>query len=457
MYSSGKPFGFWSAVLLGVGAMVGAGIFALMGQAGSVAGAAVWQSFLYGGLVAALSGYSFGRLGARYPSAGGLVEYLVRGYGDSYFAGSAAVLLYVSGLLALALIAKAFGSYASALVLGETSRWVVDGFALAVVGLLTWINLNGPGEVSRIENAFVVSKVLVLVSFVAIGLAYVQPDRLAPSEYPDQLHVAASIGFTFFAFEGFRVITNTAEDMPHPAVQLPRAMLTAIALVAVLYVLMSVVVFGNLDVPQVIAARDYALAQAAEPVFGTTGFVVVGIVAMISTASAINANLYAVTNVTYQMARYGELPQAFRRPIAHSREGLLISAGTVAAMVPSFDLTSLAVAGSVTILLVHIAVHAGHWRLTRETGAARPLIGLALVANAGVVLAVVGFQLAHHPRSLLYLGGFVLLAVLLETVLRRVTGRELRSRPRWGHRRSGRSPVPADNEVLQGAGEDGHD
>lgn len=115
MYKSGKPFGFFSAVLLGVGAMVGAGIFALLGQAGSVAGSAVWASFVYGGLVAALSGYSFGRLGAAYPSAGGLVEYLVRGFGGGYLAGSCSVLLYISGLLALTLIAKAFGSYACVL------------------------------------------------------------------------------------------------------------------------------------------------------------------------------------------------------------------------------------------------------------------------------------------------------------------------------------------------------
>ena len=419
MYKSGKPIGFWSAVLLGIGAMVGAGIFALLGQAGSVAGSAVWESFLFGGVVAALSGYSFGRLGARFPSAGGLVEYLVRGFGGGFFAGAGAVLLYISGLLALALIAKAFGSYACAVLIGDTSRLAVDLLALGIIGVFTAVNLRGPGEVATIENVVVGVKVAVLIAFIAVGAFYIVPDRLAVTGYPDQLHIAASIGFTFFAFEGFRVITNTAEDMSDPAVQLPRAMMTAIAVVAVLYVMISLVVFGNLDVDQAIAARDYALARAAQPVFGTMGFTVVAIVAMISTASAINANLYAVTNITYQMARYGELPEAFGRPIRHSREGLLISAAVVAALVPSLDLSSIAVIGSVTILLVHVAVHVGHWRLAGETGASRPLIGLALLANLAVIAAVVWFEFINTPIRLLYLIGFIALAAVMEVLLRR--------------------------------------
>ncbi len=425
MHKSGNPIGFWSAVLLGIGAMVGAGIFALLGQAGAVAGNAVWVSFLYGGVVAMLSGYSLGRLGARYPCAGGLVEYLVRGYGGGFLAGSGALLLYLSGLLALTLIAKAFGSYGCALILGSTRTWLVDVLALGIVGAFTWVNLKGAGEVATIENVVVVTKLVVLCAFIVIGGLYVEPGRLTLANFPPQLDIAASIGITFFAFEGFRVITNTAEDMDDPARQLPRAIMTAIAVVAILYVLLSVVVFGNLDVNQAIAAKDYALAQAAAPVFGATGFLVVGIAALVSTASAINANLYAITNVTYQMAKDGELPGAFGLPIAHSREGLVISAAIVALLITTLELSALAVIGSLTILVVHITVHMGHWRLVEETGASRVMVGLAIAANVAVVAAVVHFEIADSPRTILYVVGFVLAAVLLEGVLRWMTGREL--------------------------------
>jgi amino acid transporter len=164
----------------------------------------------------------------------------------------------------------------------------------------------------------------------------------------------------------------------------------AIALVAPLYVTMSLVVFGNLDIEEATAARDFARARAAQPVLAKTGFVVVGLAAMVSTASAINANLYAATNVAYRMATLGELPAAFGRPISRSREGLLISAVIVALLVPTLELTSFAVIGSLTILSVHIALHVGHLRLVGQTGANTRLeISLPIGTPGGV-----------HPASL---------------------------------------------------------
>ena len=116
MHKPGNEVPFWSAVAMGIGAMVGAGIFALLGQAGAIAGSAVWISFLIGGLVALLSGYSIGRLGARYPSAGGVVEYLVQAYGVGRFSGSMSVMMYIASLVAVSLVARTFGSYAYALL-----------------------------------------------------------------------------------------------------------------------------------------------------------------------------------------------------------------------------------------------------------------------------------------------------------------------------------------------------
>lgn len=369
MYKSGSPIGFWSAVLLGVGAMVGAGIFALLGQAGAVAGSAVWISFACGGVIAALSGYSLGRLGARYPSAGGLVEYLVQAFGGGVLAGIGGTLLYVAGLLALTLIAKAFGSYGCALALGSIESWLVNLLAIAVVGVFTAINLRGAGDVAKVESIVVIAKIGVLVAFIAIGGLNVDPNRLSIAAYPGLADILASVGITFFAFEGFRVITNTAEDMENPARELPLAIMTAILIVSIIYIALSVVLFGTLDVSDAVAAKDYALARAASPVIGTAGFTIVVVAALVSTASAINANLYAVTNVSYQMAKDGELPAAFGAPIVHSREGLLISSALVSLLVLTLDLQSLAVIGSLTILLVHIAVHIGHLKIAEQTGA----------------------------------------------------------------------------------------
>src|SRR3954466_6737574 len=102
------------ASFIGVGAMVGAGIFALLGAAGEVAGSAVWLSFLLAGCIAALQGYSFARFGARFPSAGGMLAYLARGFGEGHVTGVTAWLIYAANGIVAAMVAVSFGSYASA-------------------------------------------------------------------------------------------------------------------------------------------------------------------------------------------------------------------------------------------------------------------------------------------------------------------------------------------------------
>ena len=96
--------------------MVGAGIFALFGEAGAIAGAAVWVSFLVGGIIALLQGYSFSKLGARYPSAGGIIDWIVRGYGSGLFTGGIVMLGYFSYIIVTAMVAVSFGNYASELL-----------------------------------------------------------------------------------------------------------------------------------------------------------------------------------------------------------------------------------------------------------------------------------------------------------------------------------------------------
>ncbi len=405
MYQSGKNIGFWGAVSLGIGAMVGAGIFALLGEAGSIAGSAVYISFIVGGVIALLSGYSLGKLGAQYPSAGGIVEYLVQSYGVGIFSGAMSIMLYIAAVVSISLIAKAFGNYAASLMPLSWKPWSVNLLACGVVLLFVGINLRGAKDVARIELLTVVIKFSVLAMMAIVGIYYLNPALMSPTHFKAPSSIFYSLAITFFAYEGFRVITNTAEDMDNPEKQLPRAMMTAIFLVMLLYIGIALAVFGNMPADKVVAAKDYALAEAAKPIFGQTGFILVAITALISTASAINANLYAVTNVTYELARKGELPARFGKPIAHSREGLLISAFIIILISLFFDLGSIAILGSVSILFVHTIVHFGHLRMVKRTGANWNIILLAgLSSLSAALLAVVLIldksQDIHHFLSL---------------------------------------------------------
>ncbi|RMF96882.1 MAG: amino acid permease [Gammaproteobacteria bacterium] len=427
MHVAGKPVGFWSAVSMGIGAMVGGGIFALLGEAGAISGPAVWLSFILGGLIALASGYSLARLGARYPSAGGIVEYLGQAFGVGPLTGSLSVLLYAAAIVSLSVIAKAFGNYAVALLPVSGGYWA-EGFTVAIVMTFLLVNYRGAADVAVWERVTVAIKFLVLSGLTIAGLATMDPALLSPRHYPAPASIVYSLAITFFAYEGFRVITNAAEDMPDPARILPRAMLGSILVVMVLYVAVACAAFGSLPAEQIIAAREFALAEVARPVFGDLGFHVVAGVALVSIASSINAALYASTNVAWQLARYGELPAAFGRPFGNSREGLLFSSIGIVVLALTLDMTEIATLGSVSVLFVHGITHAGHLRLAHETGASRTLIVLAILL-IGVAIALVMTWLSERGGWLIWGLPLMLgLAFATELILQRLTGREVRTR-----------------------------
>ncbi len=403
--------------------MVGAGIFALLGQAGLIAGSAVWVSFVAGGIIALLSGYSIGRLGARFPSSGGLVEYLVQGYGEGVFSGSISVMMYVSSLVSVSLVARTFGSYGYELLPSGFAHIWVEVFSAGIILLFMIINLGGSGNMARVENIIVLLKMLALGIFAIVGMATMDPEKLSPAQYPPVQSILFSLAITFFAYEGFRIITNAAEDMENPAHTLPRAIMTAIGLVMILYVAVAFAVFGNLTAQEAIKAQDYALAQAALPIFGAAGFTIMALAALLSTSSAINASLYAATNVTYQLARLGELPSVFGAPIAQSRQGLVISSGAIIFMAVFFDLSSIAAIGAISTLLIHLIVHVGHLRLLKKTKASKVMVLIAIAVNLAAIVLSGIYLRTTRPDILFWIAGFFAAAFVAEMALRLVTGR----------------------------------
>lgn len=408
---------------MGIGAMVGAGIFALLGQAGAIAGNAVWISFVIGGIIALLSGYSIGRLGATYPSSGGFVEYLVQSYGEGVFSGAISVMMYISALVSVSLIARVFGSYAYELLPANFPHIFVEIFSASIILFFMAINLRGASSTAKIENIVVVLKIVALSVFAIAGIVTLDTTKLSPALYPSIDKIFFALAITFFAYEGFRIITNAAEDMPNPAKTLPRAIITSILIVMLLYIAVSFAVFGNLSAQEVIKAKDYALAEAARPAFGAAGFIIMTLAALLSTSSAINASLYAVTNVTYRLATLGELPSIYGKKIAHSREGLIISSIVILLMALFFDLSSIAAIGAVSTLIIHMIVHIGHLRIIKKTKASLLLVILAIFANLSAIILSIVYLMGIKPTIVYWVVGFVALSFIIEIALRLFTGR----------------------------------
>jgi amino acid transporter len=402
------------AAFIGVGAMVGAGIFALLGAAGEVAGAAVWVSFLIAGFIAALQGYSFAKFGARYPSAGGLLEYVSKGFGAGYFTGITAWLTYIANAIVTAMVAVSFGSYASAMFAGESQAWA-KVFAALIILAMTAVNIVGSQLVARAQTVIVYVVLGILTVFAVVTLANMNPSLLAPSGYPPFRDIVSSVALTFFAFLGFGIITFTAKDLARPARQLPRAMYLALAIATVIYVAIALGVFGTLTVEKVIASGGTALAVAAEPALGRAGYWLMSVTALFATAGATNAGLYPAAGLCERLAETGQFPPLMARKLGgRVSAGLIIEAASCLVLAVVFKLDAIASIGSAVALLIFTLITVAHLRVRAETGASVAVLAVAIAASGAVLITFVFTTLIHEPASMFTLLGVVVLSVVLE-------------------------------------------
>ena len=417
--------GVRQAAFIGVGAMVGAGIFALLGAAGEVAGAAVWLSFLLAGAVAALQGYSFAKFGARYPSAGGLLEYVVRGFGAGHVTGVIAWLILAANAIVTGMVAVSFGSYAGSAVADGEEVWV-KVFAVLVVVAMTMLNVVGSQAVARTQTVVVVVVIGILTVFAVATLANMDPDLLAFSDYPPFGDIVASVALTFFAFLGFGVVTFTAKDLADPARQLPRALFLALGIATVVYVAVALGVFGTLSVDEVIESGGTALAVAAEPTLGRAGYWMMSVTALFATAGATNAGLYPATGLCNQMASIGQFPPVMGRQVGgRAGTGLVVTAAIAIVLAVGFDLSAIASIGSVIALLVFGLVSVGHLRVRHETGARAWILVLAVASTVIVLVSFVFTTLVEEPGTAVALVVILLVSVALDFGWKRSRARAL--------------------------------
>ncbi len=420
--------GLWGVVAIGVGGMVGGGIFAVLGLAVQLAHGGTPAAFAIAGVVALLTAYSYAKLSVAYPSRGGTVTFLDRVFGSGMLTGSLNVLLWLSYIVMLSLYAFAFGSYGATFL---PVTWQVIGkhtlISLSVI-TIAGLNLLSAELIGKAEGWIVGLKVTILLFFVGAGLAGVNTSQVAPSSWSPPLQLAAGGMIIFLAYEGFELIANTAQDVRDAARTLPRAYYIAVGFVIGLYVLVSLVTVGNLTVDKIVAAKDYALAEAARPFLGQAGFTLIAIAAMLSTASAINATLYGAARLSYCIARDGELPAILERKVwGGPMEGLLITAGLTLFVANIFDLTSIATLGSGGFLMIFAAVNAANARHAAHTNSHGWISSVGAVACLLALGALVWQTFMTAPAKLWVLAAMVSLAVMIEGGYR-LAKREIRLR-----------------------------
>jgi amino acid transporter len=418
--------GMVAAVSIGIGGMVGAGIFSILGVVAQAAGNAMWLAFAIGGVVALLSTYSYAKLGATFPSAGGAVHFLVKSFGDGILAGGLNLFMWAGYIISLALYATAFGGYAATFVTTTPSPLLLKSLAVACVVLLTVVNALGAKFMGRSETVIVAVKVAILVLFAGVGLWFIRPGYLSPELWPETNSILFGAGVLFIGYEGFGLITNAAADMRNPRRMLPRALYTSVILVIILYLTVSLTVTGNLSDYEIERAKDYALAEAAKPFLGEFGFRLIAIAALFSTASAINATLFGSANVCYMIARDGELPVGLSRTDwKQATGGLLLTAALVVAVMLAFDLAGIAMMGSAAFLLIYAAVNAGHLKVLPATGANAILVWLSLLTCLVMFAILCVYTYQQQPAALVALVIIAVASFAAEWAYRRWTGRRI--------------------------------
>lgn len=412
------PMNVWSVSAIGIGAMVGAGIFALLGEAAVAAGRDTFIAFLLAGVVAQLSGYSYAKLATRYPDAGGITSYLDAGFGPGRLSGTVSVMFLLVLAGANALVAKAFGGYAASLLFGTTSSLWVDILATAIIVVFVALNAGNEAAVGKVELVLVGIKLIILVVLTIAGFTVMVGKPVVEHPGPGLIGLIDTVGLTFLAYAGYGMMTNASASVARPQVTIPRAIFLAITSVMVLYVGLAIVVVGSLTPAQLAQYTGTAVAEAARPVLGHTGFVIVAIGALLATASAINGNFYGMMQMAPALARTGHLPRMFGVAVWGScTRGMMLAVAALLVVMNIFDLSALAHIVSATFLIAYLSVHVAHWRVLDQTGGSRLLVGIGILAMGSVLALFLWSTAVSQPWSFAVIVLFVVGSWLTQVVL----------------------------------------
>jgi len=414
LHPNPRKLGLAELIAIGVGGMIGGGIFSILGLAVDISGHAAPLAFFIGSLIATVAGYSYVRLALTFHSDGASFTYLERAFPRTPAIAGMAGWTVVTGYIGtLALYAFTFGAYAAHLLGFADSglgRWLLSSASLL---LFLLINAAGAGKMGKAEDVAVYAKIALLAALFAIGMFTLDGARFHP--FFD--HGAASVllggAVIFVAFEGFQLITNAVCEARNPERDVPRGVFGSIIITSAIYIGIAIVSVGNLDAAAIHAAEEYVLAAVAQPIVGKAGETLVDIAAMLATSSAINATIFGASQMAWEMAHDNLAPRAFS---FRNRVGVPVSAA-VAITALALLLTTLggleliASFSSLTFLLVSIAVCAANLKLRKQTRSAiAPIVaGMALMLSTVALLLV--YLAGHNPPALWFsLGSYAAVA-----------------------------------------------
>jgi len=306
-------------------------------------------------------------------------------------------------------------------MLGDSLNTPLMQHALSSLVLLVFmgINLYGVKASGGTELILVGIKVAILALFAIAGLMTIKSDHVLPVMNKGLGGLIMGAALIFVAYEGFELIPNAVNEMKDPERNLGRAIFLSIIITIIIYIFVSLVAVGNLTPAEISKYKEYALAVAAKPSLGQVGFLLIGLGALLSTSSAINATMFGTARLGMAMAQDEELPKVFSytersKPVPWV--SLLVISLVTLVFVNIADLTIISSFASSTFLLIFIAINLSAIRLSKTIKANvwAPGLGLILAATSWIVL--MGYLWKNEPKSLLQIGIFYTVVIVAELI-----------------------------------------
>lgn len=410
--------------MIGVGAMIGAGIFVLTGIAAGVAGPGLIVAFALNGLVAFLTAMAYAELGSAFPEAGGGYLWAKEGLPGpngflagwiSWFAHAVACSLYSLGFGAYLGETLAYAGFHPSWLGGEAFVKVV---AVIVVAVFAYINFRGASETGRAGAIVAIGKVLILGLFVAVGLFVIfrKPNWQAsftPFFPTGASGVLMAMGLTYIAFEGYEVIAQSGEEVENPKRMIPRAIFFSLLIVIPIYILVAFVSIGVVTPPEgmrpwefLAERKELGVVEAARYLFRGGGLLIL-FGGLLSTLSALNATIYSSSRVAFAMGRDRSLPHFLSR--IHTRRktphyAILFSAFIIVGMALLLPIEDVASAADLMFLFLFIQVNFALIRLRQkrpelDRGFRVPLLPWVPYLAVGAQLLIALFMIRLSPKA----------------------------------------------------------
>ena len=410
-----------------IGDVLGAGIYALVGEVGGRVGGAIWAAFAFALILALFTAFAYAELVTKYPQAAGAALYVNKAFRRPFFTFVVAFAVMCSGLASAATLARAFGGdYLSEFV--DVKIWIV---ALLFLLVMTLINLRGIGESVKINVGLTLIELTGLLLVVVIGAAALFSGEGDASRALDfksgeavPMAILGGAGLAFFALIGFEDSVNVAEETADPRHSFPRALFGGLLIAGVVYILVTVI--ASMAVPtNTLAESDGPLLEVVQlgPLSMSTK--IFSAIALFALANGALINLIMASRLVYGMSREGILPGFFGRVHSGRRTpyvAIIFTALIAAALAVTGDLSDLADTTVLLLLLVFTAVNISVIVLRRDRVAHDHFVAPTILPIIGAIVSL-GLLTTKDADIFLRAGILILLGVILWVVTYYAHGR----------------------------------